>query len=165
MTNANATGLEVQLGRFSMELGSGRLIAQEAYRDVTRTFTGAKVRWRPTGSGTLTAFAVLPVLTLPADRESLLDNRIDADEEHLNQKLWGHVRTWPALAAFTRRGLPVRAPRTGRPRQARNARSEALDDWWTLYHWPQPSRSTSTPRLRGRVEAHAHRIARPMSGR
>lgn len=55
MTNPRAARPEVQLGRFSMELGSGRIIAQEAYRDVTRTFTGAKVRWRPTNSGTFTA--------------------------------------------------------------------------------------------------------------
>lgn len=88
-TNARAVRPEVQLGRFNMELGSGRLIAQEAYRDVTRTFTGAKVRWRPTSSGTLTAFAALPVLTLPDDRDSLLHNRIAPDEEHFNQKLWG----------------------------------------------------------------------------
>jgi len=89
MTSANITRPEVQLGRFSMDLGSGRLIAQEGYRDVTRTFTGGKVRWRPTSSGMVTAFAVLPVLTLPEDRDGLLHNRIRLDEEHLNQKLWG----------------------------------------------------------------------------
>jgi hypothetical protein len=38
---------ELQIGRFTMELGSGRLVAQEPYRDVTRTFTGGKFRWRP----------------------------------------------------------------------------------------------------------------------
>jgi hypothetical protein len=80
---------EVQIGRFSMELGSGRLVAQEAYRDVTRTFTGAKVRWPRIDGNALTAFAVLPVVTLPENRDGLLHNRIELDTQHLNQKFWG----------------------------------------------------------------------------
>ena len=78
-----------------MELGSGRLVAQEAYRDVTRTFTGALFRWRRAGRGAITAFAVLPVLTLPDDRESLLDNRIQPDREHLNSRFWGTLYERP----------------------------------------------------------------------
>jgi hypothetical protein len=72
-----------------VELGSGRLIAQEAYRDVTRTFTGAKARWPRVAGGALTAFAVLPVATLPDDRDALLGNRVEADAQHFNQRFWG----------------------------------------------------------------------------
>ena len=87
-TTTSAGVPEVQFGRFSMELGSGRLVAQEAYRDVTRTFTGAKVRWRR-GRSAVTAFAVLPVVTLPENRDDLLHNRIELDTQHVNQKFWG----------------------------------------------------------------------------
>jgi hypothetical protein len=80
---------EVLLGRFPMELGSGRLIAQEAYRDVTRTFTGGKARWPRVAGGSLTAFAVLPVVTLPDNRDALLGNRVEADAQHFNQRFWG----------------------------------------------------------------------------
>lgn len=80
---------EVQVGRFSVELGSGRLIAREAYRDVTRTFTGAKVRWRPGGRGILTGFGVFPVATLPDGRDALLHNQIARDRELLSQRFWG----------------------------------------------------------------------------
>jgi len=80
---------KVQAGRFSMELGSGRLVAQEAYRDVTRTFTGALLQWRHVGQSAITAFAVLPVLTLPDDRVALLDNHVQRDREHLNSRFWG----------------------------------------------------------------------------
>jgi hypothetical protein len=80
---------DVQLGRFSMELGSGRLIAQEAYRDVTRTFTGAKALWSPHAHGIVTAFGVFPVATLPDDRDALLHNRIARDAELFNQRFWG----------------------------------------------------------------------------
>ena len=90
-TTATARAPEVQIGRFTMELGSGRLIAQEAYRDVTRTFTGAKVRWPRVGSGALTAFAVLPVATLPDGQDGLLHNRIELDAQYFNQKFWGAI--------------------------------------------------------------------------
>ena len=88
-TTATTRVPEVQIGRFTMELGSGRLVAQEAYRDVTRTFTGAKVRWPRIGSSAVTAFAVLPVVTLPENRDDLLHNRIELDTERVNQKFWG----------------------------------------------------------------------------
>lgn len=86
---------EFQVGRFSMELGSGRLVAQEVYRDVTRTFTGASARWTRAGRGTLTAFAVLPVLTRPDDHPSLLANKVRPDREHLNLKFWGALYERP----------------------------------------------------------------------
>ena len=88
-TTATARVPEIQIGRFSMELGSGRLVAQEAYRDVTRSFTGAMVRWPRAGSNAVTAFAVLPVVILPENRDDLLHNRIELDTQHVNQKFWG----------------------------------------------------------------------------
>jgi hypothetical protein len=96
-TTSAAWAPEVQLGRFTMELGSGRLIAQEQYRDVTRTFTGAKVRWPRIGGGALTALAVLPVAILPEAREGLLRNRIELDTARFNQKFWGAHYERPRL--------------------------------------------------------------------
>lgn len=80
---------DVQVGRFSMELGSGRLIAQEAYRDVARAFTGTRASWRPHTTGTVTLFGVFPVATFPDDRDGLLHNRMAADRELWNQTFWG----------------------------------------------------------------------------
>jgi hypothetical protein len=128
-TNASAVRPEVQLGRFSMELGSGRLIAQEAYRDVARTFTGVKVRWRPTSRGTLTAFAALPVLTLPDDRDSLLHNRIAPDEEHLNLKLWGALHECDRLWLRSRGELYLYTLREHDDPAKRETRDRKL---WTI---------------------------------
>ena len=86
---------ELQIGRFTMELGSGRLIAQETYRDVTRNFSGAKLRWPTARRGVVTAFAVLPVMTVPDNRDDLLRNRLSADREYLNQKFWGALYEKP----------------------------------------------------------------------
>ena len=88
-TTATARAPEVQIGRFTMEMGSGRLVAQEPYRDVTRTFTGGKVRWPRVASGAFTAFAVLPVAILPDAPDGLRRNRIELDTQHFNQTFWG----------------------------------------------------------------------------
>jgi hypothetical protein len=79
---------ELTIGRFGMELGSGRVVAQEVYRDVTRAFTGVNLKTN-LANGTLTAFAVLPVQTLPEDRPSLLSNEVARDREHWNQTFSG----------------------------------------------------------------------------
>lgn len=77
--------------RADLQLPRGLLIAEEAYRDVTRAFTGAKARWAQRGGG-VTAFAVFPVLTREA----------------------------PAVARSARRALRVCAPRTRRASPARD---------------------------------------------
>ena len=88
---------EMLLGRFTMELGSGRLIAQEVYRDVTRTFTGIRARWPLPAGAVVTAFGVLPVLTLPDDRQALLHNDVVPDGEHVNLKFLGALYERPRL--------------------------------------------------------------------
>lgn len=89
VVGAPRPNLDVQIGRFSMELGSGRLVAQEAYRDVTRAFTGANVRWSPHAGGLVTAFGVVPVATRPDDPGGLLRNRIARGVEMTNQRFAG----------------------------------------------------------------------------
>jgi len=112
-TTLTARAPELQIGRFAMELGSGRLIAQEAYRDVPRTFTGAKVRWPPHSSGRVTAFAVVPVAILPEGRDGLLRNRIELDTEKFQSEVLGCIlRTGTPLAPYSRGGVPLQARRT-----------------------------------------------------
>lgn len=93
----------VQIGRFSMELGSGRLIAQEAYRDVARAFTGTIARWRPHTTGLITLFGVFPVATLPDNRDGLLHNQMAPDRELWNQTFWGvlyeHDHRWRRIGS------------------------------------------------------------------
>ena len=92
---------ETLIGRFSMEVGSGRLVAQEAYRDVTRTFTGISSRWKSRANFEIRGFFTYPVLTLPADRPALLENEAQLDREYSNQRFWG---LWYERSAL-RRGL------------------------------------------------------------
>jgi hypothetical protein len=93
--------LQWQAGRFTMEYGSGRLVAQEVFRDVTRTFTGLRGTW-PLGKGAFTAFATYPVITLPEDRPSLIDNEHEYDEQRRGFGFAGAYYTRPAALAGAR---------------------------------------------------------------
>jgi hypothetical protein len=72
---------ELKLGRFVLELGSGRLVAGEQYRDVARNHTGGLAHWALGEQSELWVFAVLPVIVAPADRASLLDNDFEHDHQ------------------------------------------------------------------------------------
>lgn len=89
VAGTTAGGVEWQLGRFTMEHGSGRLVAQEVYRDVTRAFTGARATWPLATGGELAAFAVMPVAVRPADRAALLANEIELDREQRRSRFVG----------------------------------------------------------------------------
>jgi hypothetical protein len=131
---------EVQVGRFSMELGSGRVVAQEAYRDVTRTFTGAKARWWPTRKGVLTLLAVLPTRTLPEDRDDLLHNRLERDRDSFHQVFGGLF--------YEREGLP------------RAMRADAYA--FVLREHDDPGRLETRDRRLGTAGARVYRV--PASG-
>ncbi|HEY8518923.1 MAG TPA: alginate export family protein [Gammaproteobacteria bacterium] len=98
---AEETRWRLQAGRSLLELGSGRLVAAEVYRDVPRTFTGV-VAERPVGAGRVIAFAVRPVDVRPAEREALLDNEIELDEESATVRFWGAFYERPAPARRAR---------------------------------------------------------------
>lgn len=83
-----------------VRLGAGP--TQARVRDVTRTFTGAKVQWRPHANGMVTGFGVFPVATLPDGRDDLLRNRIAPDAELFNQRFWGALYERERLAGRIR---------------------------------------------------------------
>lgn len=81
--------LNLQAGRFTLNLGSRRLVAADDYRNTTNGYTGLRADLR-TGEGiTATGIYVLPQLRLPDDRSSLEDHTIQRDRESFNLQLWG----------------------------------------------------------------------------
>ncbi len=94
---ASALMPELQIGRFGLQIGSARLVAQEAYRDVARAYTGVSAEWRRAAGGSLIALAVLPVVTLPDDRASLLGNKVARDREYLDTRFYGVSYDRPVL--------------------------------------------------------------------
>lgn len=86
-------------GRFTMDLGSRRLLARNNFRNAINSFTGLKLDRTGAGGDRLLAFAVLPQTRLPDDRASLLDNDVEIDRESFDLVFWGLGWTRPKLIA------------------------------------------------------------------
>ncbi|MEM6681582.1 MAG: alginate export family protein, partial [Pseudomonadota bacterium] len=75
------------VGRMTLELGRGRLIGRNGFRNTINAFTGIHYTWtRP--DTTLDAFWVLPVDRRPNTRAALLENETAFDRESFAQQLW-----------------------------------------------------------------------------
>jgi len=84
----NTPGLHtLTMGRMTLELGRGRLIGRNAFRNTINAFTGVHYTWT-TQDHTLDAFWVLPVNRLPNTRADLLANNTAFDRERPAQQLW-----------------------------------------------------------------------------
>jgi hypothetical protein len=79
----------IQAGRFTLNLGSRRLVAADDYRNTTNGYTGLRADVRTASGLTATAIYVLPQLRLPEDRASLEDQRVRWDRESFDLQLWG----------------------------------------------------------------------------
>ncbi len=95
------TTATVQAGRFTMLLGSRRLIAGDDFRNTSNSYTGARVDIAAPRAGlTATLVYTLPQVRLPDDIPSLLKNEIAFDRESNDLRLWGGI--------VTKTGLPFR---------------------------------------------------------
>ena len=72
--------LDVTLGRFTMDVGSRRLIARANYRSILQGFEGARAVWTSNDDLKVTAFYTHPVNRLPSDAPSALDNEAALNE-------------------------------------------------------------------------------------
>jgi len=92
----------VRLGRETLDLGSRRLVARNAYRNTINSFTGIDWLWSADRGGSVRAFYFLPVQRLPDDATSLLDNQVVSDTESFERQFWGVFATSPKLAGDLR---------------------------------------------------------------
>lgn len=79
----------VQAGRFTLNLGSRRLVAADDYRNTTNGYTGVRLdgQWR--NGIKATAIYLLPQVRLPDDTPSILENQAEWDRESDDLRLWG----------------------------------------------------------------------------
>jgi hypothetical protein len=121
------TSAQVQLGRFTMNLGSRRLVAADEYRNTTNGYTGVRADFTLRNKTAVTAFYTLPQEREPDDLDSLRDNKIKVDHESFDVQLWGLMASRPGLpggltadasyVGFTEADAP------GRPTRNRNLSS------------------------------------------
>lgn len=85
----------VQAGRFTLNLGSRRLVAADDYRNTTNGYTGARADVGFAGGVKATAIYVLPQVRLPESRPALEDGDIEWDRESFDLVLWGGIVSHP----------------------------------------------------------------------
>src|SRR5204862_185443 len=97
-----AVKISGQLGRFTLNLGSRRLVGAEEYRNTTNGYTGLRLDLATPGGITATGIYVLPQQRRPDAPASLRDNAVGFDHEGFDQVLWGGtVAKAKAIGAVT----------------------------------------------------------------
>ena len=83
--------LDIQAGRMTMDVGGRRLISRNRMRNTINAFTGVRARWSNPDGIDLDAFLTMPVARLPnnLERDRMLDNEFELDQEHSERVLWG----------------------------------------------------------------------------
>jgi Alginate export len=79
----------VQAGRFTMNIGSRRLVAADDYRNTTNGYTGMRADFTLASRTQLTAYYTLPQFRRPFSPASLRDNDVKLDKESGYLQLWG----------------------------------------------------------------------------
>jgi hypothetical protein len=83
--------VDIQVGRITMDVGGRRLVSRNRMRNTINAFTGVRARWSMPGGVALDTFLTMPVARLPGnlERDRMLNNKFDLDQEHAERVLWG----------------------------------------------------------------------------
>lgn len=87
------TKLGLQAGRFTLNLGSRRLVAADDYRNTTNGYTGIRADLGRPDDLSATLIYTLPQVRLPDNRPDVVDNRVRFDRESFDLVLWGGLAT------------------------------------------------------------------------
>lgn len=84
-----------KVGRFTIDVGSRRLVARNLFRNTINAFTGFDWQWTGADGKQIRTFYTLPVNRLPRERERLIDNRSESDDQDFEVKFWGLYYGFP----------------------------------------------------------------------
>ncbi|NWK98910.1 alginate export family protein [Sphingobium lactosutens] len=76
-------------GRFTMDIGSRRLVGRQTFRNTTNGFTGANLVVNGKGGDRLVLFWTLPQIRLPEDHDGIFDNGVKWDKESSALQFFG----------------------------------------------------------------------------
>ncbi|HUD95474.1 alginate export family protein [Sphingobium sp.] len=76
-------------GRFTMDVGSRRLVARQTFRNTTNAFTGANLLVTGKGGDRFTLFWTMPQIRLPEDHDGIFDNGVEWDQESSALQFFG----------------------------------------------------------------------------
>ncbi|WP_380875302.1 hypothetical protein ACFB49_04110 [Sphingomonas sp. DBB INV C78] len=79
----------VKAGRFTLDIGSRRLIARQAFRNSTNAYTGAYLDWNSKAGDRLVLLWSMPQIRLPDDADGIRDDEVKWDQETTDLQLFG----------------------------------------------------------------------------
>ncbi len=82
-------GAKAQAGRFVMDIGSRRLVADDDYRNTSNGFTGLRIDLAPAKRFSAMIFYTLPQVRLPLGGAALRGNQVQIDRESFDLRFWG----------------------------------------------------------------------------
>ncbi len=91
------TSTSLTAGRFTMDIGSRRLVARNQFRNTINAFTGVRLDWRDAARDSLRVFWTMPHYRLPDQRDQIQDNAVAWDRESPDLQFFG--------ASFTKTGV------------------------------------------------------------
>lgn len=135
------TKLALQGGRFTLNLGSRRLVAADDYRNTTNGYTGLRADLGLPSDLSATLIYTLPQVRLPDNRPDIVDNRVKFDRESFDLVLWGGLAT--KKLAGKRGAIELSYYHLGERDSRRLAtRDRSLDSFGLrLYRDPSPGRA------------------------
>ena len=94
---AGAARSTATLGRFTLDMGSRRLVSRQNFRNTTNAYTGAYVDWRMARGSRLQLLWAMPHIRLPETAEGIRDNAVVWDQETSALQLMGAHLTVPKV--------------------------------------------------------------------
>ncbi len=92
---------EILVGRFTMDVGSRRLSARSAMRNILSSFEGVRATWSTPEGYAVTAFAATPLARRPDDIPSALDNEVALNSAPDDALFHGLHLKVPLFAGFS----------------------------------------------------------------
>ena len=96
------------LGRFTMDLGSRRLVARNRFRNTTNAFTGVQGEWTSASGLRAVGFWTMPQVRRPDAAADVADNKIELDRESTASQFFGGDLTLPSVLGGTLEGYAFR---------------------------------------------------------
>lgn len=92
------TQSSIRAGRFTMDIGSRRLVARNKFRNAINAFTGIDWQRKSDDGSVLRAFYTLPVQRLPREFDRRERNRTQGDDQDTEVSFWGSYYKLPTTA-------------------------------------------------------------------
>jgi len=83
------TRTSLKAGRFTLDIGSRRLVARNNFRNTTNAFTGFAANFEGRDGARATLFYTLPTQRLPDAKADILNNRVRGDRQGFDLTFWG----------------------------------------------------------------------------